>query len=57
MTLYLVLLLCAGQDCRTERLSVDGLMACVIGAQMIAAERVRPGERVVRMRCEAGERV
>lgn len=52
----LLLLLCLGPDCRTVRLPVDSLWACQIGAQQAAVEVMRPGERVARMRCEAGER-
>ena len=55
--LVILITLCLGQDCRTERVPAEGgLLGCYVEAQARAAELLRPGERVARIRCEAGER-
>ena len=54
--LYLLLTLCTGSACHTERLPMPSLMACMRDAQHIAAANW-PGERLAAWRCETGERV
>lgn len=53
--LYLLLTLCTGPACHTERLPMPSLMVCMLGAQQIAAQHW-PGKRLARWRCESGER-
>lgn len=52
----MLLTICLGQACRTERVPAESLMACMVSAQMVAAQHVGSGERLVRVRCEVGER-
>lgn len=52
----IILVICSGSACRTERVPAESLMACMLTAQMVAAQHVGPGERLARVRCEVGER-
>lgn len=53
----LILLICLGDNCRTERIVGTGNVAgCHIYAMHVVPQVLQPGERLARVRCEAGER-
>ena len=54
--MYLLLILCAGDACRLERVPVESMWACVFGGQPLAGLHMGRRDLLAKWRCEAGER-